>query len=291
MKVSLGTVQWGQTYGLSDHSAILSNFEISSLIKLAIKENVYCLDTSQNYGDAEELIGKYVGPKIPTITKINIPAENVPDDAAEKFVLDSINISRIKLRVQTLAGVLVHNTDFLYSKGTKKYIKALSKAKHLGLIHKFGFSIYDTQDLTNVTNLCDPDIVQVPLNVFNQEFITCPIIEEISGRGCEIHARSIFLQGLLLSKIERLSKFFKPYEKDICEWNKFCMQNKISPMAACLDFIKTAKHVDVAILGVNSTKQFRENISAFNQNLNLDYSRFSKHENNLTDPRRWRVEQ
>ena len=291
MKVSLGTVQWGQKYGLSDHSSILSHLEISSLVKLAIKENVYCLDTSQNYGNAEELIGKHVGPKIPIITKISIPTKDVSDDTAENFILNSINISRDKLQVQRLVGVLVHNTDFLYSKVAQKYIKALIKAKNLGLIQKFGFSIYESQDLFNVANLCEPDIVQVPLNVFNQEFMTCSLIEELSYRGCEIHARSIFLQGLLLSQIKSLSKFFKPYERDIFEWNEFCMQNKISLMAGCLDFIKTAKYVDVVILGVNSTKQFQENITAFNQNLRLDYSRFSKRENNLIDPRRWNLEQ
>lgn len=289
MKISLGTVQWGHSYGLTDDSSIVSHAEINSLIELAMKENIYCLDTSQNYGNAEELIGKYVGMKIPSITKMSIQAREVSSNTAENIVKNSINISRNKLNVQTLKGILIHNTDFLYSKYAPKYIDALIKAKNSGLIHKFGFSIYESRDLINVLNLCDPDILQIPLNVFNQEFLTCPMIAKLSYRGCEIHARSIFLQGLLLLKMKSLPDFFKRYQKDLFEWKEFCIQNEISPMEGCISFIKTAKYVDVVILGVNSKKQFQENITAFNQSLRLDYSRFSKRENNLTDPRQWNL--
>ena len=45
------------------------------------------------------------------------------------------------------------------------------------------------------------DIIQVPLNVFDQRILNKKIINIIKRKNIAIHARSIFLQGSLLESI------------------------------------------------------------------------------------------
>ena len=51
-----------------------------------------------------------------------------------------------------------------------------------------------------------PDILQIPLNLFNQDFVYDKYFQKLNKKNLEIHARSIFLQGLLLKKSHRVKK-------------------------------------------------------------------------------------
>ena len=42
------------------------------------------------------------------------------------------------------------------------------------------------------------DVIQLPINVLNQEFFQKEFFVELKKKKIEIHARSIFLQGLLI---------------------------------------------------------------------------------------------
>ena len=47
------------------------------------------------------------------------------------------------------------------------------------------------------------DIVQVPLSLLDQRLIQDGTVKKLTARGTSIHARSIYLQGLLLTPADR----------------------------------------------------------------------------------------
>lgn len=286
--LGLGTVQWNQKYGLGKNNLVPSNLQIRDIIKLLLDENIECLDTSQNYGNVEQLIGSLVGSEMRVITKISILTEDLSETKIEKNLHYLLNISRKNLCLEKLDSVLIHNTDFLKSKFAEKYLKVLFKFKKQGLVNKIGFSVYELNEVKEISKLCDPDILQIPLNVFNQKFLECMDIKLLKQKGCEIHARSIFLQGLLLHDVKDIPLYFRPYEKYLNKWNIFCLEQNVSQISACFDFIKNSNLADVAIIGVNSKNQLLKNIAAFKEKLNLDYTKFSMNEVNLIDPRVWK---
>ena len=57
MKIALGTANFGQKYGLSKKN-IKSNTKIKKILKFSNNSNIKLIDTSDNYGSSEALLGK-----------------------------------------------------------------------------------------------------------------------------------------------------------------------------------------------------------------------------------------
>lgn len=56
----LGTVQLGMTYGLGEYNAKPSLERAFSVLDAALTGGVNILDTANNYGDSEAVIGKWL---------------------------------------------------------------------------------------------------------------------------------------------------------------------------------------------------------------------------------------
>ena len=55
-KLGLGTVQFGQAYGVSNRSGQVSREEAAAILDRAAKAGVRLLDTAVNYGEAETIL-------------------------------------------------------------------------------------------------------------------------------------------------------------------------------------------------------------------------------------------
>ena len=104
-----------------------------------------------------------------------------------------------KLNQKNIYGLLIHRSTDLLKEGGEKLIRKLKELKEKDLVRKIGISIYDPKILSQIYKLFIPDIVQLPINVFNQESILEGYLGEMKEKNIEVHARSIFLQGLLLN--------------------------------------------------------------------------------------------
>ena len=134
---------------------------------------------------------------------------------------------------------------------------AAKEAKTLGWVDKFGISIYTVEQMQKALH-GNPDIIQLPMNIADNRFI--PYLPELHKRGIEVHARSVFLQGALLTG-RGLPKY---------------------TAAQCLAFV-LAQDVDGVIVGVNTAEQLQElvKVKPINcQGLNICDER-------IIDPRRW----
>ena len=286
-RIGIGTVQWGQGYGLGSKNGSVPIDDLDRIVKKALEENVSCIDTSQNYGIAESLIGQYVKGAIPVVTKITVMADKTKLVDAYRDLHISINRSKKNLKTKQLESFLVHNPDFLKSNNVQVYIDALKKLKDNNVVKKIGISVYNEQEITSAIKLMSPDIIQVPINVFDQRLLKNGLLNEIKNNNCEIHARSIFLQGLLLLRCSELNNFFKPIATKIQNWQDFCKKENVSCTTAALNFIKNIDQVDVAIIGINSYQQFEQNLSNYKKDFNFDSSPFAIDNDRFIDPRKW----
>ena len=103
----------------------------------------------------------------------------------------------------------------------------LKKYKKKGKIKKIGVSVYTVQELKNILNIFKPDIIQFPLNVFDQSFIEENFLKILKKKKIELHARSIFLQGTLLRKSINSSLITKTWKNNFKNWNIFLRNNKL----------------------------------------------------------------
>ena len=128
------------------------------------------------------------------------------------FIQNDILKSIYDLRIKNFYGLLIHNPNDLRKKRGKEIYNCLLNLKRKGLIKKIGYSINSPNDLNYLYKKFKPDLIQTPLNVFDQRIIHSGWIKKLKKDKVEIHARSIFLQGLLLRRRGNLPKQFYKFK-------------------------------------------------------------------------------
>ena len=205
-----------------------------------------------------------------------------------------IGVNKIldKNKLDSIYGVLIH--DPLLPLNENKWptiYKGLLKLKKKGLIKKIGISIYNRFELDQILEIFTPDIVQFPLNVFDQSFNDKKYLKSLKRKNIELHARSIFLQGILLKDF-RKHKYFIKWEDNFLKWNNFLKINKLSNLNACLKFVLQNNFVDKIIIGLGNKNHFHNFISELkilsrDLSKNYDFNELHCDDKILKDPRYW----
>ena len=118
----MGSANFGFSYGINKKKAI-KNKDITKILEYANKENINFIDTAVNYKNSEKKIGLINKYNLKIITKLpKIPKKIIN---VEKWIINKIKKSCIKLKINNLYGVLVHDTTELKNKmRSKKIYKA-----------------------------------------------------------------------------------------------------------------------------------------------------------------------
>jgi len=250
-KLALGTVQFGLDYGITNHIGQTSMAEVMKILTFAQANKIDTLDTAPGYGNSEQVLGEIGIGKYRVITK-TIPFEGNVDK-----VISSLYQSLDKLNRDRIEGLLIHNTDDIYHKKFSTLFSRLTKLKCDGVIGKIGFSTYTPQQVDYLLENFDLDLIQVPLNVFDSRLIEGGQIQSLKRKNIEIHARSIFLQGVLLN-LDNLPKYFSKWRAQFDEYQSVVKMKNMSLMEYALCFALGVQEVDRVLVGVSNERQIRE---------------------------------
>ena len=110
-------------------------------------------------------------------------------------------------------------------------MSALRIAQDKGYVENIGFSIYAPEILDDLTKALWPDIIQAPLNVFDQRISLSGWLDRLVDGGVEIHTRSAFLQGLLLMPAVKRPSYFNDWKDHLARWDELVASKADSPMA------------------------------------------------------------
>ncbi len=286
-KYVIGCANFGQKYGLRQKNFKLNEFE--QIFKLCIKNNILYFDTAADYGNSEKLLGDIISKqKIPVniITKLTKKRifRNF-DNELENQVLKSIK----RLRVKRIYTIHIHEPDMFLKKDKFKIYNSLLKLKKKKLIKNIGVSVYTVQELKQILETFKIDIVQIPINLLDQRFIKNKLLKKIKKKVKEIHARSIFLKGILLKDSYSRPKYFNkwPVFKKI---DSFFNEKKISRLAACMKFVFNIAEVDRVIIGVSSKSQFNKILKISKKIQNIDvFPNLNVVDKNLLIPKYWKI--
>lgn len=285
----LGTVQFGIPYGISNVHGLVSETEINKILDLACESGISILDTASLYGNSEELLGKFVEGRFNLISKIKEVPENQnwSAESLNDWLDKEINTSLQKLNCNQLYAYLLHRPLDLLKYNDLKYFESLEKLKESGKTSKIGFSVYTPNDLELLYSQYKPDLVQLPMNVLDCEFLKSGWLDRLKEDNVEIHVRSIFLQGLLLMSLEdQILKF--PTYSDIWEkWHKQLKDNNLTAIEACWNFVDQYKQIDKIIVGVLSSSELKE-ISEISKR-EIDFIDLAISDENLIYPSNWKI--
>ncbi|QIL77819.1 aldo/keto reductase [Hymenobacter sp. HDW8] len=253
-RLALGTAQFGLAYGINNNVGKPASAIVAEILLEAANAGITTLDTAAAYGDSETVIGTELAAHALTfelITKVGA--------APRPNVTRQIDDSLARLRQSTIHGVLFHSFTALQQHPDA--YDALLDARASGRIKCVGVSLYHPWEAEWLLDKGWPlDIVQVPFNALDQRF--APLMPELAHQGIQVHARSAFLQGLLLRQPATVPPFFEPLRPKLELLHRIANEIQVPLAAALLLFAAYTPGVARVVIGVDSRVNLRENLAA-----------------------------
>ncbi len=293
MQLGLGTVQFGLDYGVSNAHGRTPENEVRRVMKMAADKNIRILDTAAAYGESEAVLGRCLPPGVDfrIITK-TLPLKAAREtDAATTIVREGFNASLKRLKVSTVYGLLVHHAEDLLGPGGDDIWAWLLERKSSGQVERIGISVYDGAQIDLALDRYDFDIIQLPLNVLDQRLVVGGQLARLKQRGVEIHARSVFLQGLLLMEPGQMPGYFSPVIPHLVRWRSVLESKGLTPAQGAFAFLRSIDAADVVLIGVESISQLERNISEFSDAYvaDIDFRSFAINDDRFINPGNWRL--
>ncbi len=288
-RLGLGSAQFGMDYGLSNADGRVPVPQVAAILAAAFDAGLRLVDTAPAYGEAETVLGAClpqqgceVVTKTLAIKKPKVAAEDV------KAVADAFAQSRRRLRRASVYGLLVHHADDLLVPGGDRLYAAMREWQAAGAVQKIGVSLYTAAQLDAVMDRYEIGIVQLPLNVADQRRLRDGRLAALRQRGVETHARSVFLQGALLTEPERLPSSFAALRPRLTAFRDACRQAAIAPLDACLHFALRTAGADRIVLGVCSKEQLDAILTSVRRGQGLpDPETLAWPDDRWLDPSQW----
>lgn len=152
-------------------------------------------------------------------------------------------------------------TDMVHWNGAA--IDRLSTHVENGVIGEIGVSVYTPEEA--VRSMADERIshIQIPFNLLDIRWITQDFLQALEARNnLKIHARSVFLQGLLLNEADIWPQWATESRKLVDKIEELTQlldrRNKID---LCLSYVRAFPWVTSLVLGVESANQLAEIIA------------------------------
>lgn len=288
-RLGLGTVQWGTVYGLANDNGITTGSEVSSILLAARDAGLVMLDTAALYGGAEAALGVHDLANFKVVTKTpRFATPSISKSQADELTATFYR-SLEKLGVGSIYGLLIHHAEDLLSRGGNQLIERMQLLKLSGKVQRIGVSIYEKVQIDAVLKVFKPDIVQLPLNVLDQRLLVDGSLALLKSQNIEIHARSVFLQGLLLMNLHTQPDYFKPISPLLARWHAACAAQGLTPAQAALSFVRSIPEIDYCLIGVQSLAQFEGCLHDFTLDKHFDAVGLACDDPTFINPANWKL--
>jgi aryl-alcohol dehydrogenase-like predicted oxidoreductase len=285
VKLALGTVQFGQDYGIANSNGQTNRYEVYKTLELARLKGINTLDTAISYGESETILGQIGVQDFNIISKL--PELPTACSNIKKWMESQLNDSVKRLRLDSIYGFLLHRPQQLLTSENQKIWATLLQFKEQGLVKKIGYSIYGPNELEQLWPHFKPDIIQAPYNIFDRRMETSGWFKRLKDEAVEIHCRSIFLQGLLLFENKNRPQQFDKWSGHWQLWDCWLKQNQLTPLQATLAFALAEDKVNKVIVGVDNCVQLKEILNAADTAIKEFPEEMSITDEQLINPSNW----
>ena len=280
-KLTLGTAQFGLNYGITNVSGKMTSSKIQQVIDTANSRGITKIDTAPGYGDAEFELGN-IGVKDFTLFS-KLP--QIKDGDTKEDLLKIIKSSIDRMKIEQLEGLLLHYPWDLLSEKVTVLRDALEEARLLGLYKRLGISLYEPYEVHQFMDIVSFDFIQAPINIFDQRFCDPNLLKFLREKHIKLHARSVFLQGLLLDRKNFASrKINKQLKKYLKEWFAWLDKHALSEVEAAMSFVLRLNEVENIVFGISCAKDLEELL--LSNIVDMDFPDFGVNPM-YTDPRKW----
>jgi aryl-alcohol dehydrogenase-like predicted oxidoreductase len=260
--MSLGTVQLGLNYGISNTSGKPDEKKAFEILGCAVDNGVNTLDTAAAYGESEEVIGRWLKTIKPAdrpfvVTKA-VSLDHRSGPALRKSLRESVERSKKRLGMERLDLLMLHHFDE-YLCMPDEVRRAMQELKDNGDIRFTGVSAYSFHDYKQVA-ASGFDAAQIPVNIFDWGQIENGGLKKLHESGMMVFVRSVYLQGLIFrnpQKLEPAMQFAKP---TLEKFYALCEKYQLAPAAMALSYALSLPGITSLVLGSETPEQVLQNV-------------------------------
>ena len=291
-QLCLGTAQFGLPYGITNAAGQVPEQEVLALLAEAAAAGLTLLDTAQAYGEAEAVLGRAMPPGHPfrLISKLPAQSQSTFTSDDRRVWEQAFERSCIRLGQPCMDALLLHSAAVLRKPGGEHLHGWLLSLRQRGLVRRLGVSIYGSADLVGVpTDLLD--LVQLPLSLYDQRLLVDGTIARLRAQGCAVHARSLYLQGLLLSPAVRWPAWVDPASRDHhARLECLAADRGYSLLECALGFARTQVDLEAVVLGLCSRNELQQLLQAWGKVSPWqegEWQMWALQGSGILDPRQW----
>jgi aryl-alcohol dehydrogenase-like predicted oxidoreductase len=255
-KLALGTAQWGLAYGVANVTGRPTAETVDRMLRSAAQAGAGMLDTARAYGEAERIVGESVEAREFAIVTKTDPNAIASLNEAENAIAASL----AALRRDRVHAILVHHGDRMHAEDVQWI--ALMRARQHGIASRIGVSVYHPEALRRLLDRLDIEIVQIPASLYDRRFERSGLLDELARRRIEVHARSIFLQGLILVAPEGLPGPFAELCGHQRRLHAHLATRGLTPLEGALGHALADERITRVVIGAESDAQLGEILAA-----------------------------
>jgi spore coat polysaccharide biosynthesis protein SpsF len=265
-RIAVGTAQFGMDYGIANQTGCPSDDDIEAIIRIAAAAGATYLDTARAYGEAERRLGQLFQsgrlPGMGVVSKV-APLTSLPRTASASAVASAVDASVFRschaLRRHRIDVMMMHRfADTLRWKGAA--LGRLSELRNDDVVGDIGVSVYTPAEA--IQCLADERVghLQIPFNLLDARWLSERFQAALRQRpSVTIHARSVFLQGLLINEPYIWPGWFQRSEEFVDTIRQLCVQlGRRSPVDLCMAYVRAWPWVSTLVLGAELPSQMEE---------------------------------
>jgi len=280
-KFALGAAQFGLDYGVANSKGQVQIEEVESILECAKENSIDTLDTAASYGNSEQVLGGVGVDNYQIITKTTSLKHGVDE------VIKGFYRSLKYLNQKSVDGLLVHDINEVNDKEFNDLFQRLNELKQQGLVNKIGFSTYTPKEVDFLLKNFDFDLIQVPFNIFDRRLIDSGMLSILKNKSIEVHARSVFLQGLLLMSEQNRPDKFNRWSGLWKIWHEWLNDNQITALEATIRHAISMSEISKVLVGVDTKDQLKEIVVASSGTLPSIPDEMFTNDVNLLNPSNW----
>jgi spore coat polysaccharide biosynthesis protein SpsF len=269
----LGTAQLGAPYGIANRTGRPTDADAAAILQRAFDLGVDTIDTARAYGDAETRLGHLLGPApapVRVITKLS-PLAELPQDAAEGWVraavTESVAHSIWALGRAGLDTLLLHRAAHLeaWNGAVPATLRALQAAGRIG---RLGISVETPAEALAALAVPEVRHLQLAANPLDHRWRAAGVPEALAARSdVAVHARSVFLQGLLADPQCRWPTAIADWKPAVdAALDRLVVRlQRIDRKDLCIAYVRALPWVQALVLGVEQAAQLEELAALFVQ--------------------------
>jgi aryl-alcohol dehydrogenase-like predicted oxidoreductase len=291
-RLGLGTVQFGLDYGITNANGKVGQAEAREILAEARRSGIDLLDTAALYGDSEQVIGEAdPGHAFRIVTKTAKVGSAGDGETAARRVRERFDLSLRNLRAGSVDGLLVHDPADLTGPFGAEIWQELQSIRKRGLARRIGVSVYTGEEIDAILSRFEPDIVQLPINALDARLVRGGQLDRLAARGVEVHARSVFLQGLLLQSARDIPDRFVGLAERIGGLHEALNRAGLTPLEGALAAVLRLPAIARIIVGTTGVAELAAIVAAVrsvaDRRFDVDFDRWTIEDERILNPARW----